>query len=184
MINEKIISQKNLVKPPFRPVTLVYCIDTNSDSVLLALKKRGFGEGRLNGYGGKVNFADGSIEDCAVRELREESGITTDAGNLEKVAVIDFYFPDIPLERDFNQTVHVYLLRKWIGTPKETEEMKPEWHRIRNVPYNKMWVDDIYWLPRVLAGEKITAEFYFSGQGKGLWNYEVKTATSEDLIKS
>jgi hypothetical protein len=28
--------------------------------------------------------------------------------------------------------------------------MKPEWFDIEKIPYDKMWDDDIIWLPRVL----------------------------------
>jgi len=33
---------------------------------------------------------------------------------------------------------------------KETEEMKPEWFSIDEIPYDKMWDDDSYWMPRIL----------------------------------
>merc|ERR1712079_998463 len=28
-----------------------------------------------------------------------------------------------------------------------TEEMKPKWFNIEDIPYDKMWKDDIYWMP-------------------------------------
>ncbi len=40
--------------------------------------------------------------------------------------------------------------------------MRPEWFEIHNIPYNQMWSGDIYWLPRVLIGEKISGEFSFN----------------------
>jgi 8-oxo-dGTP diphosphatase len=44
--------------------------------------------------------------------------------------------------------------------------MKPQWFPIKDVPYNKMWDDDQYWLPRVLAGEHLQAEFIFDERAK------------------
>jgi len=38
------------------------------------MKKRGFGVGKWNGYGGKLDEGE-SIEQCAIRELEEECSI-------------------------------------------------------------------------------------------------------------
>jgi 8-oxo-dGTP pyrophosphatase MutT (NUDIX family) len=46
-------------------------------SVLLGRKKRGFGEGKVNGFGGKVEAGETVIE-AAVREMQEESGLTVE----------------------------------------------------------------------------------------------------------
>ena len=59
--------------------------------VLLGMKKRGFGKGRWNGFGGKMAVGE-TIEDAARRELREEAGITVK--NFEKLGIIDFEFKD------------------------------------------------------------------------------------------
>ncbi len=55
----------------------------------------------------------------------------------------------------------MYLATKWEGTPKETEEMIPKWFNIANIPYDEMFPDDRYWLPLILAGQKIDAYFDF-----------------------
>ena len=48
-------------------------------SVLLGEKKRGFGEGFYNGFGGKVEEGE-TVEEATLRELEEEAGIkATDA---------------------------------------------------------------------------------------------------------
>jgi 8-oxo-dGTP pyrophosphatase MutT (NUDIX family) len=59
--------------------------------VLLAMKKRGFGEGRWNGYGGKVKEGE-TIEQAARREILEESGLQVTG--LEKRGEVDFTFTD------------------------------------------------------------------------------------------
>ena len=41
--------------------------------VLLGMKKRGFGVGKWNGFGGKLHANETMVE-CAARELHEESG--------------------------------------------------------------------------------------------------------------
>jgi 8-oxo-dGTP pyrophosphatase MutT (NUDIX family) len=67
-------------------LTLVFI--TAGDRVLLGLKKRGFGAGRFNGFGGKVEHGEG-IEVAAKREVLEECGITV--LELEKRAVHEFW---------------------------------------------------------------------------------------------
>jgi hypothetical protein len=43
--------------------------------------------------------------------------------------------------------------------------MKPEWFDIDKIPFDAMWEDDPYWLPRVIEGESIEFEFYFGEDG-------------------
>lgn len=124
---------------------------------LLAMKKRGFGQGKWNGVGGKVG--DESIEEAARRETAEEIGV--EVVELEKLAILTFYFTD-PEFQKWNQEVHVFLVRSWRGEPTESEEMKPQWYIYDDVPYDSMWADDEFWLPRVLAGERLKAVFTFS----------------------
>jgi 8-oxo-dGTP pyrophosphatase MutT (NUDIX family) len=45
------------------------------NEILLAMKKRGFGAGRWNGVGGKVESGE-TIEQALVRECREEISVT------------------------------------------------------------------------------------------------------------
>ena len=138
--------------------TLCYLI--NDNKILLGLKKRGFGSGRWNGYGGKTHPGE-SIEDAVIREVKEEMNILISKKHLERVAVIDFYFSNAPKGKDWDQTVYVFFARKWKGEPEETEEMKPQWFEHDKAPIDQMWADDPYWLPLVIQGKKVKAEFTF-----------------------
>lgn len=51
--------------------TLLFVVDVPRSRLLLALKKRGLGHGKLNGSGGKMGADDASIEAAAVRETEE-----------------------------------------------------------------------------------------------------------------
>ena len=51
-------------RPPNKVVTLLFVL--RPGHVLLGMKKRGFGEGRWNGFGGKVE-EDETIEEAAIR---------------------------------------------------------------------------------------------------------------------
>jgi mutator protein MutT len=124
--------------------------------ILLAMKKRGFGAGRWNGVGGKLDEGE-TIEQALVRESQEEIGITPT--KYTKVAELDFYGGST--DEAWNMYVHAYLCTEWQGTPEESEEMAPKWFSIADIPYDQMWQDDIYWLPIALGGKALRGKFTF-----------------------
>jgi len=89
----------------------------NNDNILLGMKKRGFGVGRWNGFGGKVN-SDETILEAAKRELLEESGLTTN--ELQEAGILKFEFVGEPEILE----VHVFTTNKYEGTPTESEGKK------------------------------------------------------------
>ena len=48
------------------------------------------------------------------------------------------------------------------GKPIESEEMKPQWFHINEIPFKKMWPDDRHWMPLFLSGKKFRRKFLFS----------------------
>jgi len=136
--------------------TLCFLIDNSH--VLLAMKKRGFGVGKWNGTGGKIEEGE-SIEQAAVRETREEIGATPRL--LEKVAVLTFHFAEEVAKLGKSEECIVFICKQWDGEPIETEEMKPKWFEKTKLPFEIMWDDDPIWLPLVLKGEKVNGEFWF-----------------------
>ncbi len=149
--------------------TLVFVV--RDDQILLGMKKRGFGAGRWNGFGGKVEAGE-SIEEAARRETTEESGIRILA--LERVGVHEFRFtvrPDEILE------AHVFRVQDYEWEPIETEEMRPEWFPIDAIPYDTMWSDDRYWFPIFLAGKKFRTKFLF-GEGDVVLEQDIQVVES------
>lgn len=142
------------------------CFPIQDGKIFLSNKKCGFGVGYLNGYGGKKEETDLTIEDAAIRELKEESGVTVMVDGLEKVAEIDFFEED-------NQIFecHIYFCHEWEGDFIETEEMaKPELYELDNLPYDNMWHSDKTWLPLVCSGQRIKAKSFYD---RGM-KYQVK----------
>tara|TARA_B100001179_G_C18499264_1_gene363553 strand:- start:17 stop:523 length:507 start_codon:yes stop_codon:yes gene_type:complete len=133
---------------------MTLCIVTQDSRILLGMKKRGFGAGRWNGFGGKVHEGE-SVETAARRELEEEVGLQ--AKEIEKVAVITFTHE---MGREDVIECHVYHVTDFSGQPVESEEMEPDWFGYDEIPYGQMWVDDEQWLPYVLVGQKFTARFH------------------------
>ncbi|EFJ27207.1 hypothetical protein SELMODRAFT_5768, partial [Selaginella moellendorffii] len=115
--------------------------------VLLGMKKRGFGEGYFNGFGGKVEDGE-TIEQAAARELEEEAGITPT--KMDKRGILTFHFDDKPVPWE----VHVYHVEHFVGDPCETEEMSPRWFLTQDIPFDKMWKDDPIWYPHFLQGKQ------------------------------
>lgn len=133
---------------------LTLCIVHQNNRVLLGMKKRGFGAGRWNGFGGKVHPEE-TIEAAAVREMQEEAGITPQ--DLRKIGLLEFNFrgTDDVLE------VHVFKCTAFAGEVGESEEMRPEWFALTAVPFDQMWQDDPHWFPSFLENKKFRGRFLF-----------------------
>ena len=134
-------------------MTLAFILEENR--ILLALKKRGVGAGRYNGYGGKL-MPNESLEEALVREMQEESGI--EIADFTKVGIHLFESTERPEEV---LEVHVFKVTSYTGEPVETEEMKPEWFALDAIPFETMWPDDQYWFPLFLADKKFRTKFLF-----------------------
>ena len=122
--------------------------------VLLGMKKRGFGAGRWNGFGGKVLPGE-TIEESLKRETLEEAGIKLD--KIQKMGFLEFEFK----ESSEIIEVHVYKAENFKGEPIESEEMKPQWFYIDEIPFDKMWPDDVFWMPLFLKNKKFKGRFLF-----------------------
>jgi len=131
--------------------TLLYIIQ--NERVLLILKKRGLGSGLFNGVGGKVERGE-TIEEAVIRECIEE--VRVKPLNLKWMGLLEFYN-----NNELYGYVHVYTANSYEGEPRETDEAKPIWFRFDEIPYDKMWGDDTFWLPHVLNGKKIYGRFWF-----------------------
>ncbi|MBI4193224.1 MAG: DNA mismatch repair protein MutT, partial [Candidatus Colwellbacteria bacterium] len=90
----------------------------------------------------------------------EESGLIAGGETLEQVGIVRFYFDGSQLFE-----CHIFLAKEWQGEPQETEEMRPAWFSISQLPIGEMWVADGKWVPLVCAGRTIEADVYFNTDG-------------------
>jgi 8-oxo-dGTP pyrophosphatase MutT (NUDIX family) len=151
---------------------LTLCIVHENNRVLLGMKKRGFGAGRYNGFGGKVGSGE-TIEEAAKREVKEEALITPT--NLVKQGVIEFTFTT---HQDVLQ-VHIFKTTAYTGEAGESEEMRPEWFEANKIPFEEMWKDDIFWFPLFLQNKMFKGKFHFDDKDEIL-EKELKEVTELD----
>lgn len=135
-------------------IPLTLCFIHDGARILLGMKKRGFGAGKWNGFGGKIETGE-ATEDAARREVREEIGI--DVEELTEMGRLTFLYPRTSTALD----VSVFRGEKLRGEPMETDEMRPAWFPIDAIPFEEMWLDDPHWLPHFLAGERFEGRFVF-----------------------
>lgn len=136
--------------------------------ILLGEKKKGFGKGKLNGPGGKIEPGE-TPEQGMIRETREEVGITpTKYKEMGTVEFVEWY-----KGKEQNVIFYLYVATEYEGKLKESDELKPYWFDLDNIPYDKMFEDDLYWMPIVLEGNKIQAFFEYDKEWK-MVRHEVK----------
>jgi 8-oxo-dGTP diphosphatase len=138
--------------------------------VLVGFKKVGFGAGKYTGFGGKV-LAHETVYTATVRELEEETGVKILEENLQAAGRLTFLFPAEP---GWSQIVHVFLASVWDGEPMESSEMAPAWFPVDEIPLERAWQDAAYWLPRILAGERICARFTFAEDNETIDSMEIE----------
>ena len=136
------------------------CIIHQNEKILLGMKKRGFGEGKWNGFGGKVSVNE-TIEEAARREIFEEAGIEVALDVSDKVGVLEFGFHGDGRVIE----MHIFRVGEFTGIPSESEEMRPRWFCIDEIPFKNMWPDDVYWFPFFLSGKKFKGKFLFGKEG-------------------
>lgn len=132
--------------------TLCYVRSDGRTLMLHRNKKEGdVHRGKWNGLGGKLDAGE-SPEECVVREVREESGLTLKDARLRGVLT----FPAFKNGEDW--LVFVYTATKFEGSLGACAEGELEWVEDARVPELPLWEGDRIFLPW-LDGEK-----FFSGK--------------------
>jgi mutator protein MutT len=144
------------------------------DQILLAMKKRGFGAGKWNAPGGKADAGE-TPEAAAIRECQEEVGVTP--RNPQLLGDIEFRMPSMPGFAGHH--IYIYSATEWEGEPTESDEMRPQWFAVQDIPYGHMWPADRRWLPEALAlnGTYFTGRIT-QGEGDELIEYEIHATES------
>jgi 8-oxo-dGTP pyrophosphatase MutT (NUDIX family) len=106
--------------------------------------------GIVNGPGGKIERNETPPE-AVIREVAEETALRIQ----EPVAhgTIHILFKGAT---GHELLVHVFSASAFTGRPRGAEGSL-RWYRQDRLPYERMWPDQRYWLPLVLAGGQINA---------------------------
>ena len=157
-----------------KEATVVLLVDKEG-RVCLARKKQpihheggeiSYSLGMYNGYGGKKEEGDVSIEDTAIRELFDESSVRGEKEDLYFVGKVKFIISKDGVENPF-MNVSFYTLSKWEGDPKEGREMgKPEFFEKTRLPYHEMMPADKILFERIFEGRTISSEVTLFGKEK------------------
>ena len=149
------ISRKSMIPKIFTLTFPVKITSVNTITVLMGMKKRGFGVGRYNGFGGKIKPGEDILK-AAIREMKEECGLEGNPKSMRFMGVLSFLSTI-----DTDATVYLFICDDFEGEIKNTDEMSVKWFPEDEIPYDMMWPDDIHWLPYVLDGKEITGMFAF-----------------------
>jgi 8-oxo-dGTP diphosphatase len=147
--NVKEINWNEWKADKFAVITYIF----SEDSVLLIHKKRGLGAGKVNAPGGHIEKGETKLE-AAIRETEEEVGLTPQ--NMSEVGELFFQFTN-----GLKMEGTVFISDKYSGSLVETDEADPFWIPLAEIPYDRMWEDDLLWLPHVIKGKKIKGYFIF-----------------------
>jgi len=119
---------------------------------LINRQREQLGIGLYNGFGGLKKLGE-TIKSCARREAEKESGFQILEMKKCGVALVLHNYDADEIE------LHFYLVTKYQGKARETDEMIPEFFSNNNIPYDKMWPTDYYILPKFLSGQNCIALF-------------------------
>ena len=131
------------------------------NKVLMIKHKRGWGKGKFNLPGGKVEENETCL-DNAIRETYDETGI-----NVKNTSLLGILYFDGIKEQTIEN--HVFVAEYDSGElSDEHEEVAPLWMDIDKIPYDNMWDDDRYWYLYLFTNKEFCLHMNFDENGKVL----------------
>ncbi len=137
--------------------TLVYIVDGNKTLMIHRNKKEGDEhKGKYNGLGGKLESGE-SPEQCAIREVKEESGL--DISNL--IFKGDILFPEFDkYGRDWR--VYIYRTHSFSGELiRSNHEGDLEWVDTDKILGLNLWEGDKLFLPLVFTEKTFKGSLFY-----------------------
>lgn len=141
--------------------TLCYVTKENKTLMLYRNKKQNdYHEGKWNGLGGKFEIGE-TPEECAVREIKEEAGLTVKSLKLKGFIT----FPLFDGKEDWY--VFLFVIDKFDGDLIDSPEGKLEWIDNNKLLELNLWDGDIIFIPWLFQEKFFSAKFnYEKGEYK------------------
>jgi len=149
--------------------TLAVVVHPDGKQILMGRKLRGFGKGKITGYGGKVEPGETPLQ-AIRREFQEESSFDLPEEAFSYAGLIDFEFPYHP---DWGFVCHVFRVTAVQETPPVSDELDPRWVALEDLPATEMWADNAHWLVLAARGECFKARFTYGPDHEHLESYHV-----------
>ena len=147
--------------------TLCYVMNKQNNATLMIYrnkKKNDYHEGKWNGLGGKFDLGE-TPEECAVREIKEESGL-----NVKSIIMNGFItFPLFDGKDDWY--VFIFTTDDFTGTMIDSPEGKLEWIANDKLLELNLWEGDTIFIPWLFQDKFFSAKFNYK-DGKFL-DYQV-----------
>ncbi|GAB6283653.1 MAG: 8-oxo-dGTP diphosphatase [Ignavibacterium sp.] len=147
--------------------TLCYVKDNINDKILMLFrnkKENDIHEGKWNGLGGKLELGE-TPEECIIREVKEESGLTIISPVLKGFIT----FPNFDGVEDWY--VFVFVAENFFGNLIVSNEGELEWINKDNVFNLNLWEGDEIFLRWLMDDKFFSAKFIYEN-GK-LLDYKV-----------
>ena len=137
--------------------TLCYVIDKKENTTLMihrVKKENDFHHGKWNGLGGKFEPGE-SPEECAIREIKEESGLSVK--NIKMKGFITF--PLFDGKDDWY--VFLFVADKFVGNLIDSSEGNLKWIPNDMLTKINLWEGDIYFIPWLFQEKFFSAKFIY-----------------------
>ncbi len=135
--------------------TLCYLMDGKRTLMLHRIKKKNdFHEGKWNGLGGKFEAGE-TPEECAIREVKEESGLLMINPMLHGFIT----FPMFDGKKDWY--VFLFTSQKFKGELIDSNEGKLEWIPNEKLMELNLWEGDKFFIPWLFQEKFFSAKFVY-----------------------
>ena len=141
--------------------TLCYIIDKKHNKTLMihrVKKENDYHEGKWNGLGGKLELGE-SPEDCVIREIKEESGLSIIAPKMKGFIT----FPMFDGKDDWH--VFIFTAENYEGELIESREGNLAWIPNDKISELNLWEGDSIFL-KWLQGDKFFSAKFVYKNGK------------------
>ena len=135
--------------------TLCYVIDNGKTLMLHRIKKKNdVHEGKWNGLGGKFEHGE-SPEECAAREVKEESGLLIKNPKMHGFIT----FPMFDGKKDWY--VFLFTVKEFKGKLIDSNEGRLEWISNNKLLELNLWEGDKIFIPWLMQDKFFSAKFVY-----------------------